>query len=73
MSPPDQYYTNPETLRSEFLRFTNQLYLILNQKTLVGKPLQMSDQNFLKIKPIIEKLVVSGDLKKEWLKLYDQL
>jgi hypothetical protein len=57
-----------------FTRFITHLQIILtkdNKNHHAYKPIGMSEENFSKIKPIVEKLAASGYLKKDWLELYD--
>jgi len=62
-----------ERARSSFIHFIDQFCFMITKKNKAMKPPGMSTANFLKVKPIIEKLVASGDLKKDWLTLYENL
>ena len=59
---------NPNKTVEDFARFIFHLEVIIKKQE-VGKPTGMRDENFFKVKPIIEKLVISGYLRKNWLSL----
>ena len=53
-----------------FTRFIKHLLVIITKNEQAVKPMGMSDYNFLKVKPLIDKLVAGGYLKKNWLSTY---
>lgn len=53
-----------------FTRFIFHLQRILAKSEDAEKPIGMSSETFLKVKPIVEKLVASGYLKNDWLQYY---
>ncbi len=66
---PDYIYK--EGIILHFDRFIQHLTQIITKGQKIVKPIGMSDENFLKAKPIIEKLVAAGDLNDDWLALYN--
>jgi hypothetical protein len=66
---PHETSRNKEIV-TNFTRFIIHLQLIITKHQEVVKPIGMSKDNFFKVKPIVEKLVASGYLKKDWLELY---
>lgn len=53
-----------------FTRFIIHIQIIISLDREAIKPIGMSDENFVKVRPVVEKLVALGYLKKEWLSLY---
>lgn len=53
-----------------FTRFIKHLQLIITKDEQALKPVGMSEENFFKARPIVEKLVAAGYLKKNWLNVY---
>jgi hypothetical protein len=68
----DPEYLIKERARVSFIQFIEQFCYVISKKNIVAKPRGMSNNNFMKIRPVIEKLVRSGDLEKEWLALYEE-
>jgi len=66
----EEDYKHKEELRLAFSRFMNEFCFIIDKEHRAVIPPGMSDEDFEKVKPVIEKLVASGDLKKDWLSLY---
>jgi len=69
----EEDYKHKEELRLAFSRFMNEFCFIIDKEHRAVIPPGMSDEDFEKVKPVIEKLVASGDLKKDWLSLYKKL
>lgn len=67
---PDFKYKQSVVLN--FAKFIGELCFILHNNGIVI-PAGMSKDEFIKVKPIIEKFIASGNLKKEWLTLYNDL
>ena len=57
-------------MRLSFGRFTNHLCFIITKNNRAVIPVGMSTENFLKVRPIIERLVSQDEINKEWLTLY---
>ena len=57
-------------IRNSFAEFTNQFCYIITKNNRAVIPEGMSTENFLKLRPIIERLVSQNELKEDWLKLY---
>ncbi|HMK04920.1 MAG TPA: hypothetical protein VK489_12040 [Ferruginibacter sp.] len=72
VSTKDPEYLIKERERVSFIQFIEQFCFIITKKNIAAKPRGMSNANFLKVKPIVEKLVNAGDLKKDWLALYEK-
>jgi len=68
INEPD--YKNKEQSRHVFTRFMNDLSFIIDKKQSALIPPGMSYEIFLKLRPLVEKLVSSHDLSKDWLRLY---
>lgn len=71
LKPTDHTHIKEKVVN--FTRFIIHLQMILtkdHKNQDAHRPIGMSEENFFKVKPIVEKLVVLGYLKKDWLALY---
>ena len=57
-------------LRTAFSNFVHELCYILTKANKAVIPEGMSTENFLKIKPLIARLVSKHEIKEDWLRLY---